>query len=291
MKASRLSRLAPVLAVAALAACQQQPAPNPSAPTAAASAASASSPVIAAAAPGSASTAALPGDHASTRHYKIAISLPNLPQGEQPLAEALRTTADSAKREFLKAIPDPAQMPEFADRQFEMRLDFKLVANTAAFSSVRETGMQDTGGAHPIPVEAAFVFDRKAGKIIALDDLFADPEVARRTLANFAHDALLKQLLADAPKPADGSSPDAIREWKTNTVQMLDEGTKPTSVNYSVFVVRAGGSEDAPSPGITLVFPPYQVAAYVYGTRTVDVPAGVFAKFLKPDYRDDFAKS
>lgn len=289
MKVSWLPRLVPVLAVALVAACQQQPAPNPSAPTAAATAASASSPVIAPPAPGSAASAALPGDHASTRHYKIAISLPTLPEGEQPLADALRTTADNAKREFLKAIPDPAQLPEFADRQFQLRLDFRLAANTSAFSSVRETGMQDTGGAHPIPVEAAFVFDRKAGRIIALDDLFTNPDTARRTLANFARDTLLKQLLADAPSSADGSSPDAIREWKANTVQMLDEGTKPTSVNYSTFVVRAGDSEAAPSPGITLIFPPYQVAAYVYGTRTVDVPASVFAKFLKPAYQGAFA--
>jgi hypothetical protein len=71
--------------------------------------------------------------------------------------------------------------------------------------------------------------------------------------------------------------------------QMLGTGTKPTSVNYSVFVVRAGTAPDAASPGLTLVFPPYQVAAYVYGTQTVDVPASVFVKFLKPGYAGAFA--
>ncbi|HEX5961850.1 MAG TPA: hypothetical protein VFY97_11470 [Rhodanobacteraceae bacterium] len=287
MQASRHSCLAVALAVVALAACQQQPGTN----SASAPAASASAPVIPAPAPATApapaSTAPLPGDHAITRHYKIAISLPALPAADKPLADAIRATADNAKRGFIKALPDPGALPEFANRQFELLVDFKLTAQTSAFASVRETGMQDTGGAHPIPVEAAFVLDRKAGKLVALDDLFAQPEAARTALANFAHDTLLKRFMAKAPRPGEGS-PDALREWKANTVQMLTDGTKPTTVNYSVFVVRAGATQDAPSPGITLVFPPYQVAAYVYGTQTVDVPAGVFEKFLKPAYTGAF---
>jgi hypothetical protein len=239
-------------------------------------------------APASASTAPVPVDHATTKHYKIAVSLPTLPADAKPLNEAMRTTADNAKRDFVQALPDPDTLPEFANRQFELLLDFKVAAQTPAFISVRESGSSDTGGAHPNPVQAAFVFDRKAGKLVALDDLFADPDAARKALANFAHDNLLKKFMADAPKPGEGS-PDAIREWKANMLQMLDGGTKPTTVNYSVFVVQAGANQQAPSPGLTLIFPPYQVAAYVYGTQTVEVPAGVFAKFLKPAYQADFA--
>jgi hypothetical protein len=200
----------------------------------------------------------------------------------------MRATADNAKRDFVQALPDPKTLPEFANRQFGLQLDFKIAAQTPAFTSVRESGSSDTGGAHPNPVQAAFVFDRKAGKLVTLDDLFTTPDEARKALANFAHDALLKKLMANAPKPGEGS-PDAIREWKSNMLQMLDGGTRPTTVNYSVFVVRAGATPDAPSPGITLIFPPYQVAPYVEGTQTVDVPASVFAKFLEPAYQGDFA--
>lgn len=280
-------RLMPALALA-LAACNQQPAPNTAAPPAPASVADMSATVIAAPPTGT-SSGKLPSDHATTRHYKISVTLPTLPAEERPLADALRTTADNAKREFLKALPDPRQFPEFADRRFELRLKFEVAAHTPAFTSVRETGMQDTGGAHPIPVEAAFVFDRHAGKLVTLDDLFAQPGAARKALANFAHDTLLKRLMANAPKPGDGSSPEAIRGWKSSMVQMLNRGTRPTTVNYSLFVVRAGEDENARSPGIDLVFPPYQVAPYVYGTQTVAVPAEVFAKLLKPRYEKAFA--
>ena len=282
---TKIRSLVLVAVVLALTGCQRPSATN----QASAPAASPHVPVIPAPAsvPAPAATAQLPGNHAATGHYKIAISLPELPADERPLADALRTTADNAKRDFLQALPDPQALPEFANRQFDLTLNFRIVARTAAFTSVRETGSSDTGGAHPIPVDASFVFDRKAGRLIALDDLFSDPAAARRALANFAHDTLLKKFMANAPTPGEGS-PDAIREWKANTTQMLNDGTKPTTVNYSVFVVRVGSAAGAPSPGLTLIFPPYQVAPYVYGTQTVDVPAGVFAKFLKPAYAGDF---
>ena len=286
MKHLACASLVVVLTAAALAGCTQQPAASHAQPAPASTLAT-TPPVISA--PPPAGTAGLPDDHASTRHYKITIDLPSLPADAKPLASALRTTADEAKREFLQALPDPQQMPEFANRQFELVLEFKIAADTPAFTSVRETGMQDTGGAHPIPVQAAFVFDHKAGKLITLDDLFADPDAARTALANFARDTLLKKFMADAPKPGEGS-PEALREWKTNMLQMLDDGTKPTTVNYSLFVVRAGATPDAASPGLALVFPPYQVAPYVFGTQTVEVPASVFAKFLKPAYQSAFAK-
>lgn len=276
----------PLLALV-LAACNRQPAPSAPAPPGPGSAADTST-ILIAAPPTAATSNQIPGDHAVTRHYKISISLPTLPDGEQPLADALRTTADNAKRNFLKAMPDPRQFPEFAERRFELLLKFRVAATTPAFTSVRETGMQDTGGAHPAPVEAAFVFDRHAAKLVRLEDLFADPEAARKALANFAHDVLLKKFMANAPKASDGSSPDVTRDWKSSMLQMLNDGTQPTTVNYSMFVVRAGEAENAPSPGITLVFPPYQVAPYVYGTQTVEVPAGAFATFLKASYRGDF---
>ncbi|HMN77357.1 MAG TPA: RsiV family protein [Burkholderiaceae bacterium] len=272
-----------------LVACEPAPAPSAadaSTPAGAAPAAGASTPAIAIAA---AAASGLPADHASSRRYKIAIDLPALSAQQQPLADALRATADDAKREFMQGLPDPQQLPEFADRQLQLALDFKLAASTPAFVSVVESGAMDTGGAHPIPVAASFVFDRRAGRLVTLDGLFADPDAARKALARFAHDALLERFMADAPKPGEGTA-QALQEWKSNMLQMLDEGSKPTPDNYALFTVRAGASGGAASPGLTLIFTPYQVAPYVYGTQTVDVPARVFAGFLKPAYEGDFAR-
>lgn len=288
MNPSPSLRLLATLAVGLLVACQQQPSGSGPAPVGQhPSAATDHEPVIAPV-PATSTGQRLPGDHASTPHYEIAIDLPALPSADAPLATALRAAANHAKREFLAALPDPDQAPEFAHRQFQLFLTYKIASTTQTFTSVRESGSEDTGGAHPIPIEATFVFDRKLGKLITLDDLFVQPDAARVALSKVAHATLVARFMAQAPKPNEGS-PAAIREWKASMLQMLDGGTRPTRVNYSLFLVRAGASAADPSPGLTLVFAPYQVAPYVYGTQTVEVPASAFAKFLKPQYAGAFA--
>lgn len=234
------------------------------------------------------SSIGLPGDHAITKRYKVDITYPPLTPQEAPLADALRKTAAEAKQEFLQGLPDPKQFPEFADRQLQLLIDFKLAARTNAFVSVREQGMSDTGGAHPLPIDASFVYDIRAHRVIALDDLFSDPATARVKLADFAREALMKKLMTQAPKPGEGS-PQAIREWKQNMRKMIDDGTQPTVANFSGFVVRAGSQKNMTGPGITLIFSPYQVAPYVFGTQTVDVPTRVFSAWLKPQYRNTFS--
>lgn len=283
----------------ALGACGQAPAPGAEtsgAPTsgastlaaAATSAASIAGPArvpaaASAPAPATAATpaaaASVPPDQASTPRYRIAIEYPELPSAASVLVQALHANALAAKRGFMQALPDPVRLPEFANRQLELRIDYRVAATTPAFTSVRARGAQDTGGAHPIPLEATFVFDRRARRLVALDDLFADPAAARDRLAEFARGELRRTLLAKAPG-ADEASAQAREEWLASMNRMIDDGTKPTAEDFAHFVARADGIE--------LLFPPYQVAPYVYGTQLVSVPSRVFAALLKPEYRAAF---
>jgi len=221
----------------------------------------------------------LPGDHASTPRYAITIDYPALAPGADALMQALHEHAAAAKREFMLALPDPRQFPEFASRQLQLRIDYRVTASGPAFISVRGKGMMDTGGAHPLPLDASFVFDRQAQRVLGLDDLFVDPDAARRMLAVFARSALERKLLAQAPG-TDEATPEARQEWLDNMRGMIDDGTRPEAKNFAEFQVDADG--------LLLVFPPYQVAPYVYGTQTVAVPLAVFAATLKPRYRPAF---
>ncbi len=287
MSAPRL-RLAWLLA-SSLAACQPAPANDRATVESAAGAVAppAARPAApdAGAAPATAATAS--GEHAATRRYKIDIGYPALRADEAPLLATLHKIAAAAKRDFMQALPDPKQFPEFADRQMQLLIDFGIAARTRDFVSVRETGMQDTGGAHPVPIDSTIVYDTHAHRSITLDDLFADADGARKTLADYARNELTRKILAQAPKPDEGS-PQAIREWKANAQKMIIDGTQPVEQNFANFIVRGGDSPGESSPGLTLIFPPYQVAPYVYGTQTVDVPSEVFAKYLKAQYRNDF---
>jgi hypothetical protein len=227
------------------------------------------------------------GEHVATSRYRIDITYPGIDHGEAPLDAMLHRIGNAARQDFLRALPDPKTFPEFADRQLQLHIDFEVVARTSAFVSVRETGFQDTGGAHPAPIDATIVYDAQARRTVPLDDLFANPDAARKTLADFARAALTEKMMAQAPKAGEGP-PEATKEWKANALQMITEGTRPTPQNFANFIVRATDNPLDPSPGLTLVFPPYQVAAYVYGTQTVFVPTEVFAHHLKPQYRNAF---
>src|SRR6185437_13046710 len=66
------------------------------------------------------------GEHASTPRYKIDIGYPPLSAEEAPLAATLHKVAALAKREFLQALPDPDRFPEFADRQMQLLIDFRI---------------------------------------------------------------------------------------------------------------------------------------------------------------------
>ena len=270
--------------VLSLAACQsEQTESAPNAPTAAATPPSSALAGVPGAAPLAAST---DGEQADTKRYKIDIRYPVLGTGEAPLDSMLHKIAAAAKQDFMQSLPDPKRFPEFADRQMQLLIDFKITARTADFVSVRETGMQDSGGAHPIPIDSTIVYDVQARRTVTLDDLFSDADAARKVLADYARTELTNKIMAQAPKPGEGS-PQAIKEWKTNAQKMIDDGTQPTQQNFANFIVRAGNSGE-PSPGLILIFPPYQVAPYVYGTQTVDVPTATFAQYLKPQYRGAF---
>ena len=224
----------------------------------------------------------LPGDHASTRRYRIAISYPTLDSGAGTLARTLREHAAAAKREFMQGLPDPEKLPEFADRQLQLLIDYKVVSMTPDFISVRGRGMMDTGGAHPIPLDATFVFDRARQRVLALSELFVDPEKAFTELADFARAALGQRLLSQAPGK-DQASPEVRKEWLANMRSMIDAGTQPDARDLAEFLTGPDG--------LILVFPPYQVAPYVFGAQTVKVPLDVFSGALKPRYRGAFDPS
>lgn len=283
LRVSRVCLPMALVAALTLVACGGSSAPDQDHPvghaaTAASPASTVSTPAIAASSP-------VPGDHARTERYRIDIDYPRLPASDAVLARALHKTGNEAKHEFMQSLPDPKQLPEFAHRQLQLKMDFSVASRMPRFVSVRERGMADTGGAHPIPIDGSFVYDAKTGKLIALDDLFVDPDRARRHLADIARKTLEKELLAKVPG-GNQTSAKVRKEWIDNMRGMIEDGTQPTQQNFSDFVVLAGAGDKA--SGLQLIFSPYQVAPYVYGSQTVDVPVDAFADLLKPGYRDAF---
>jgi hypothetical protein len=222
----------------------------------------------------------LPGDHAHTARYTIDISYPPLSPEADVLTRAMHQRGEAAKRALMQVVQAAP-----AGRPVQLALVFEVASRTPRLLSVREKGLMDTGGAHPRPLIGTFVFDMQAKKLLSLDDLFNDPAKTRIQLAAFARRALYAKLLDKVPG-GDKTPPKVRAEWQANMRGMIDPGTAPTPANFSHFLINSGSLDQSMS--LTLVFPPYQVAPYVYGVQTVDVPLKVFAAGLRPAYRAAF---
>jgi len=222
----------------------------------------------------------LPGDHAHTARYTIDITYPPLSPEADALTRELHERGEAAKRDLMQIVhAAPAGGPA------RLAIVFEVASRTPRFLSVREKGYLDNGGVHPRPLIGTFVFDMREHKVLALGDLFSDPAKTRIQLAAYARRALYAKLLDKVPG-GDKTPPKARAEWQANMRGMIDPGTAPTPANFSHFLINSGSLDQSMS--LTLVFPPYQVAPYVYGVQTVDVPLKQFAADLKPEYRSAF---
>lgn len=214
--------------------------------------------------------------------YTFHIAYPPMPPQWQALDKAIREFGAANKREIIASNPDW----KAGEAEASLDLSFDIARRTANFISVLSNGGIFTGGAHGMPLTVSFNLNLTSGKLVVLNDLFTDPALALEALSNECRrqldarfEARLREVEAGASAEQLTTDLDAARQW-------IEKGTAPNPENYQVFLIDG---LDAPAIGLTLIFTPYQVASYADGVQQVEVPAAVFYKFLKPDYRDAFA--
>lgn len=208
--------------------------------------------------------------------YSYHIRYPALQPEWRTLDTALRDYATVQKKDFLAA-----QSGERSANVAEYQLDitFNIARRTDDFVSVLVNGSSYTGGAHPNPLVASFVLHLSDNKLVNVGDLFADSDAALKILSDESRrqlegrfDAQLRDQLGEGAALAPSLKD--MRDW-------VERGTEPKPENFATFLVDGLESK---AIGLTLVFPPYQVAAYVDGAPQVEVPAKLFHALLKPDY-------
>ena len=223
--------------------------------------------------------AAQPAPDADVGHgdgYSYRIQYPSLDEKWQALHDALHGYAETQKKDFIAA-----QGGERSPNAGEYKLDitFTVARRTDDFVSVLVSGSSFTGGAHPNPLTASFVAHTADNRLVALGDLFTDPPAALKIMSDEARAQLQGRFeaeLRDQIGEGDKLEPalKEMREW-------VERGTEAKVENFAVYLVDG---LDSKAIGITLVFPPYQVAPYVDGAPQVEVPARLFHALLKPDY-------
>jgi hypothetical protein len=214
--------------------------------------------------------------------YIIGISYPKQAAKYQGLAKALRSYADSARAELLKAVAagDTAKQNSL----YDLTLNFTLVAETPEVVAVAADGSSFTGGAHGVPLVARFVWLPQQNVLWTSDSLFADPR-SWRAISDYTreelHAALSQRVDADELPPEERA--DAMR----SVGRMIDAGTEPVASSFAAFEPVLAPESDK-LMGLRFVFPPYQVGPYVDGVRTVEVPTSVLMPHLAPAYRGMF---
>lgn len=148
------------------------------------------------------------------------------------------------------------------DRRYELDIEYTAYQSPVAVSYVYLM-YANTMGAHPNTYYRTFVFDAKTGEGLHLDDIFSPTADYLGVLSVLSREKLAVQM-----EKAGGVAPDR---------EMLDAGTTPDADNFQNFYLEG--------PDLVLIFPPYQVAAYVYGAQEVRIPRAELGNALKAEYR------
>jgi len=263
----RPHRIVPILALCAvLAACDRGPAPanDAQAPAAAAPA------------------AVVLEDVVETRpDYIIGISYPKAASQHPGLAQLLKAYADAARADLMKAVGGLQGQKPIAP--YDLSLQFSGLVDTPRVVAIAADGSTYTGGAHGNPLVARFVWLPQQQALLKVDQLIADA-AGWQAISDASREQLMttlsQRLDADEVEGADRAG-----QLQAGSA-MIDVGTAPEAANFAQFepVMNAEGQIRA----IRFVFPPTQVAPYVEGTRTVEIPARTLLPHIAPAYRTLF---
>lgn len=186
-------------------------------------------------------------------NYIIAVKYP---QGfaDDKVNLAIKKYIDETQKSFLNELSEDADTPADAPGKTGLNVTYFVLFNAKTVLSVRfDVSIYHKGAAHPL--NTIVVQNFLKGEKITFADLFLPNSDYLGTIANYSKKAITAKKISD-------------EKW-------IQEGTKPTAENYSTWYFT--------DKGIGIIFNTYQVAAYVYGEQTVELPLAVISSFVKPE--------
>jgi len=212
--------------------------------------------------------------------YEIDVMYPSA----TPLSESAGAEADAAAVSSMKTFAEQqieafkennglanmtsAEFVELTfgrDAKYAMTMEYKTYEGPKTVSYVYSL-YHDTLGAHPNTYYRTFTFDKASGEGIHLDDLFAPgapylERLSERTRADLPN--IMARMAEITPAEVDSD--------------YINSGTMPISDSFGNFAVDGSN--------LLMIFPPYQVGPYVYGTIIDPIPLSSLNSILAPEYR------
>jgi hypothetical protein len=228
---------------------------------------------------GLAAAPALGADYDATEKsplYELHLRVPATAMAIAPLKEKIlalyKADADQAKSD---AKEDKEGNPSF--HPYSIDTVWRVTFESDAMLSLSADINADTGGAHPNEAFQTLVWDKKANRAVPIEALFSTDQVKAALGA-----------IADA----------AIKAWTKTYIQRSGQQPGPESdvakdgiaadpdklKNYALTYAKGQTTAN----GIVLLFGAGQAWPHVLGDFRLAVPAGVFAKFLAPQWKAVF---
>jgi hypothetical protein len=228
---------------------------------------------------GLAAASALGADYDATEKsplYALHLRAPEtamaIPALKDKILALYKADADQAKSD---AKDDKESNPSFSP--YTIDTHWRLTFESDAVLSLSAEINSDTGGAHPNEAFQTLVWDKKADRAVPIDALF-QPEQSKAALAAISEAASKTWTKTYIERSGQKPGPDSDRA--RDGIGADPEKLKTYALTYA--------KGEATANGIVLLFGAGQVWPHVLGDFRLTVPAAVFAKYLRPQWKSVF---
>jgi hypothetical protein len=201
----------------------------------------------------------------TTKEYTIKLTYPVMVTGTDPgISQTFNQEVQTPLQELVKSFKQDrhevqAEAGDTPEGQWLLEMDGHVEFQNESLVSVYLWGSMYSGGAHPNAAYQATLFDVKTRSAVGVTDLMQNASTGLKKIAELSRLKL----------KAEGITDLSDAEW-------IASGTEPKEENYQVVYFTP--------KGMTVVFPPYQVAAYAAGPVRIEFRPDELKGILQDQY-------
>jgi Deacetylase PdaC len=205
-------------------------------------------------------------------HLRVPAAAMAIPLLKDRILALHKTDIDQAKAD---AKDDKEGNPSF--HPYSIDTIWRVTFENEVVLSLSGDTNADTGGAHPNQGFQTIVWDKKTRRAVPIEALFAPDQVkaALTAIADAAAKAWIKTYTARSGQPP-GQDTDLAE---------TGIGAEPEKLKTYALIYAKGQTA---ANGILLLYGAGQVWPHVLGDFRLAVPASVFARYLRPPWKDIF---
>jgi hypothetical protein len=205
-------------------------------------------------------------------HLRVPAAAMAIPSLKDRILALHKTDADQAKADARDDKEgNPGFHPYSIDTIWRVTFENEMVLSLSGDTNA------DTGGAHPNQGFQTIVWDKKASQSVPIEALFAPDQVkaALSAIADAAAKAWIKTYTQRSGQPPGQDS------------DLAETGIGPEAGKLKTYALIYAKGQTAAN-GILLLYGAGQVWPHVLGDFRLAVPASVFARYLRPQWKDVF---